>query len=184
MLFNNDDVTVTPEGWLCDPITDEMYEWAQPRADDIGHLRNSIRGGTGNRAGMLGEAAVLKAIPGTESLNTYQHDVQYEEIKLEVKTKDRTVVPDDTYEASIANYNPNQRADCYVFTSLLRDKSTDRYTHCYVMGMIDKKAYFEDSRYLTKGQIDGSNNFRVRANCHNLLYTKLVNFSFLAEIYG
>lgn len=184
MIFNNSDVTLTKFGALCVPITQEMYDWAAPRADDIGRLRNSIRQGSGNICGMLGEAALLKGLPGTQSLNTFQHDVQYDEITLEVKSKDRTVVPDMTFEASVANYNPNQKADCYVFTSLLRDKSTGRYTHCYLMGMIDKHRYFKDATFLRKGDIVDTNNFVVRANCYNLPYSQLIGMDFLSEVYS
>lgn len=165
---------ITDEGFIEVPITPEMLERAKAKAADLGELRNSIRKGQGNLAGFLGEEVVLAAWGGSASQNTYQHDVDFEGVTFEVKTKDRTVRPRASYEASVANFNAKQRANFYVFVSLLRVGSD--YTTGYVIGIYDKEDYLKYSTFLKKGDVDPSNGWVVSADCYNLPYSYLHNF--------
>ena len=38
----------------------------------------------------------------------------------------------------------------------------------WYLGMLDKKEYFEKARFFKKGEIDTSNGYKVRADCHNV----------------
>jgi len=51
------------------------------------------------------------------------------------------------------------------------------------MGYYDKKEYMKEARFLKKGQVDGSNNFVVKADCWNMLYSDLLDFSHFKEKY-
>jgi len=168
--------TVTREGFIQVDITPEMRERAEAKAAEMGELRNSIRNGAGNVAGFLGEEVVLAAFEGATSANTYQHDIVWENVTLEVKTKDRTVAPRLGYEASVANYNTTQKADVYVFVSLYRPKDTQDYTTGWVMGIIEKEKYKERATFLNVGDIDPSNGWKVKAACYNLPYDDLARF--------
>ncbi len=53
----------------------------------------------------------------------------------------------------------------------------------YIMGYYDKKEYMKEARFLKKGQVDGSNNFVVKADCWNMLYSDLLDFSQFKEKY-
>lgn len=163
----------TDEGFQEVQITPAMLARAQAKADALGTLRNSIRSGRGNLTGFLGEEVVLAAWPGSEESNTYDYDLLFEEVRFEVKTKDRTVRPCLSYETSVANFNTRQRADFYVFVSLFRDRQSDVFTVGYVCGIISKADYTDQSHFLRKGDIDPSNNFVVRADCHNLAIRQL-----------
>jgi len=167
---------ITEDGFIEIDITPEMTARAKAKADDLGELRNSIRRGKGNLAGFLGEEVVLAAWGGSISHNTYQHDIEFEGTTFEVKTKDRTVPPSIRYEASVANYNPNQRADFYVFVSLLRRKPDNAYVKGYVLGIISKDDYFRQATFLRVGDIDPSNGWVVSADCYNLPYSALTRF--------
>lgn len=169
---------ITPEGFIRVQLTPEMKERAQIKAVEMGKLRNSIRRGEGNIVGFLGEEAVLSCWKGSVSHNTYQHDLTFDEVSFEVKTKDRTVVPRLHYEASVANYNTTQNADFYTFVSLFRNKATDVYEEAYVIGIMDKHEYFKKARYMKKDFVDmeSENKFRVQGTCYNLEYRELTRF--------
>lgn len=152
-------------------ITEEMIEEAKRLANELGSLRNSIRNGEGNIVGFLGEICFLKQYPEAFRDNDYDHDIIYKNKRVEVKTKDRTVIPKSHYECSIANYNTKQLTDYYFFVSLLRQGC--EYKKGYLLGYIRKDEYFKRAKLLRKGDIDPSNNFTVRADCWNLPISEL-----------
>jgi hypothetical protein len=156
-------------------ITPEMIARAQTKSQAMGSLNNSIRNGRGNLCGFLGEICV-ETLLGAQENNTYQFDLVWNGVELEVKTKDRTVKPCAEFDASVANYNARQTADCYVFVSLLRNKSSGQYTHGYVMGLMPKTEYIQRARFMRKGDIDPSNGWEVSADCYNLPYGDLYHF--------
>ncbi len=167
---------ITEDGFLRVSITPDMIVRAQAKSDEMGVLKNSIRKGTGNLCGFLGEEAVLEAWPGAVSSNTYQHDLVLDGHTFEVKSKDRTVPPRLSYEASIARYNPNQRADFYVFVSLFRQDGSLIYEDAYICGIISKHEYFKQAKKWYVGDIDYENDWTVKADCFNLKYAKLTRF--------
>jgi hypothetical protein len=148
-------------------ITPEMLLTAQQKSKEMGVLRNSIMKGQGNLAGFLGEEIVLSYL-GCPSNNSFDYDLIKNHVKIDVKTKQTTVTPLPHYEASVAAYNPNQRCDLYIFTRVLKG-----FSKGWICGWLTKEEYFGKAQYLRKGQIDPSNGFRVRANCHNVAYQDL-----------
>jgi hypothetical protein len=170
--------TLTNDGFLEVDITPKMLANAATKAREMGVLNNSIRKGEGNLVGFLGEEVVLAAWEESQSCNTYQHDITFEEVSFEVKSKDRTVFPRLSYECSVANYNTKQRADFYVFTSIYRPNRDlkDVYTKGHIIGVISKQDYFEQANFLKAGTIDPSNNWKVSADCFNLPYQALSRF--------
>ena len=169
---------LTKDGFLEVVISDDMVERAKHKSKEMGTLNNSIRDGAGNLAGFLGEEIVLKAWAGSTSANTYQHDIKFEEVSFEVKSKDRTVLPKLDYECSVAKFNTRQRADFYVFTSLYRPNRDNPtlYTKGHILGIINKAEYFQHAKHLRKGDLDPSNGWVVRAECYNLPYEQLNRF--------
>lgn len=168
-----DQIHITSSGTVYVPISLDMIYEALPEAIDIGILKNSIRAGGGNLVGMLGEAIVLKAFPEAISCNTYHHDIMINGKKYEVKAKDRTVDAGPTDEGSVANYNANQKADFYIFTSIYRNKKTDLYTHGHIMGMWPCATYKDHAMFREKGWRDTRNNWVVSADCYNMEYAWL-----------
>ena len=171
---------VYAEGFIWVAISDAIYAKAEAKAAEMGTLNNSIRGGKGNLVGFIGEevANIGLRMLGykIEENNTFQHDMLLDRVSFEVKTKDRTVAPLLHYEASVANYNTQQSADCYVFVSVTRDKKTNRYIEGFVIGLMPKDEYIRRARFLKKGTVDPSNGWVVSADCHNLPYRALYRF--------
>lgn len=143
-------------------ITPLMFQRAGFKSLEMGPLKNSITGGHQNIIGFLGEEVVAKYL-GVDPANTYEWDVRYKDNFLEVKTKDTTVYPKSGYEVSVAGYNIRQKCDHYVFTRILSDHSVG-----WILGYMPKKDYYEKARKMTKGEVDGTNNFIVKADCWNM----------------
>ena len=138
---------------------------AQRKSDEMGKLKNSIRSGAGNLIGFVGELAVcayLKILP----CNTYDYDVIYRNVTLDIKTKECTSPPKSFYECSIASFNTTQKCKAYVFTRVCGYK-------VWILGWKGKTEYFDQSNFLRKGQVDPSNNFTVKADCYNLKISDL-----------
>lgn len=165
-------VTSSPIKILEFDITQEVYFQAKDEDAKTGTLRGSITNGEGNIAGFVGEIVTAKYLGArrvNQSSPNYDYDITFNEKKIDVKTKRTTeerVLPN--YEASIADYNPDQKCDIYLFTRVNLD-----IDKCWLIGWLPKKQYFKQARFLKKGQIDGSNNFVVQADCYNVRYSNM-----------
>ena len=156
-------------------ITEEMKKQAWAKSREMGVIRNSIMKGDGNIAGFLGEEVANVVIDGTIS-NTYDHDVVSKSgIKYDVKTKRCTSPPRPYYDCSVANFNTEQKCDRYVFVRI--ENKNKRWGKAWVLGWLEHDEYFKKARKLTKGQVDPSNGFVVRADCHNVAISELKEFT-------
>ena len=154
-------------------ITDEMKRRAWVKARQMGEINNSITHGDGNIAGFIGEEVANAIIQGVVN-NTYDYDIIKDDITYDVKTKRCTSAPKDFYECSVAAYNTKQKCDRYVFVRL--EYVNKRWGRAWVLGWMDKKKYFKKAVKLKKGDIDESNGFVVKANCHNMKIKDLNSF--------
>ncbi len=151
-------------------ITKDMLSKAKNSAKEMGTLRNSITKGHGNIAGFLGEELLLAAYPQIQRNNTYEHDMIIGDYSIEVKCKRQSALnpPPLHYEASITDYNPNQKTNVYFFC---------RVSNCYkkgwIIGWIRKSEYFKMAKFHRKGDLDPSNNFIFKCDCYNLPYSAL-----------
>lgn len=143
-------------------ITQNHIQKAKTLANELGTLRNSITAGDGNLAGFVGEVVMAEVLDARHA-NTYDSDLLWNDITIDVKTKRTTVAPKDYYECSIAAYNTKQNCDLYAFCRVNANMDT-----LWFLGMIPKETYFQKARFLKKGQVDGDNNFVVKADCYNM----------------
>ena len=149
-------------------ITGEMLVTARDKAAEMGKLRNSIINGAGNIAGFIGEA-IAQQVMGGMLTNTYEYDLILDNGKtVDVKTKQTSVKPLDTYECSIAGLNTTQECDYYAFVRVKNNFSVG-----WFLGVYDKKQYMLDSILMKKGTIDTSNGYTVKSDCYNLKIHKL-----------
>lgn len=149
-------------------ITGDMLVTARDKAAEMGKLRNSITRGQGNIAGFLGEAIAQQVMGGTLA-NTYEYDLVLDNGKtVDVKTKQTSVKPLDTYECSIASLNTTQECDYYAFVRVKNDLSVG-----WFLGVYDKQQYMLDSTFMKKGTIDDSNGYIVKSDCYNLKINQL-----------
>ena len=151
-------------------ITQKMKERAWRKARQMGEINNSITKGDGNIAGFLGEEIANNLIKG-DIKNTYDYDIIKDGVKYDVKTKRCTSEPKPYYECSVAAFNTKQKCDYYVFVRIENLKG--KWTRAWVLGLYDKEKYFKDAKLLKKGQTDGDNHFKVKANCYNMEISKL-----------
>jgi hypothetical protein len=148
-------------------ITDEMLLAAREKATEMGELNNSILKGQGSLAGFIGEQVVIQILGGKWE-NTYDYDINVNDVRVEVKTKQTTVQPLPHYECSVAAFNVKQNCDAYAFVRVLKDFSMG-----WFLGVMKKDEFFEKAKKLKKGEVDPSNNFTVRADCYNLRIDEL-----------
>jgi len=155
-------------------ITKEMKNRAWRKAREMGVIHNSIMKGGGNIAGFIGEEIANSLIDGTVN-NTYDYDITSKSgIKYDVKTKRCTSAPKPNYECSVANFNTKQKCDRYAFVRV--EFKNGRWGRAWLLGWLTHEEYFHSSKKLTKGQIDPSNGFIVRADCHNVAISELRKF--------
>ena len=146
-------------------ITQDMKKRAWRKARQMGEINNSITKGDGNIAGFLGEEVANNIIKGDIN-NTYDYDIVKDGVTYDVKTKRCTSEPKPYYECSVASFNIKQKCDHYVFVRIENIKG--KWTRAWILGSCKKDKYFKRARFLTKGQKDGDNNFRVKADCYNM----------------
>ncbi len=157
----------------CCIVTPTMLADAQTAADNIPLLKNSIRGGGGTFVGCLGEQALMTFLPGSILDSTYQHDVLWEGLTFECKTKDRTGPPKAYYNASVANFNTDQQADFYAFMSAERIEGTDNYIKVYFCGIITPEEFYKKSEIVEEGDYDSSNDWTAPTTSQSLHYGEL-----------
>ena len=149
-------------------ISAVMLVEARDKAAEMGRLRNSIINGAGNIAGFIGEA-IAQQVLGGELINTYDYDLVLPSGKtIDVKTKQTSVKPLETYECSIAGLNTKQECDYYAFVRVKND-----FTVGWYLGVYDKKQYMIDSVFMKKGTVDTSNGYTVKSDCYNLKISQL-----------
>jgi len=149
-------------------LSTEDLEEAKKLSVSMGTLNNSITSGSGNIAGFLGEIAARRLYGGTIK-HTYQYDLVLPDGQTaDVKTKQTSVMPKVYYDCSVADFNPNQQCDLYIFCRVHYNKKT-----CWVLGHYDKQLYIQNARFLKKGQLDGDNGFIVKADCYNMMISEL-----------
>lgn len=133
-------------------------------------LRNSIRGRENGYVARLGELLVAK-VTGGAIQNTYDYDVVLKNgIKIDVKTKERSVDPKPHYEVSIADFNTRQKCDAYVFVSV-NTKSVPNTA--FIVGWLNKADFYSAATFHKKNEYDPSNNFIFKADCYNVKFKDL-----------
>lgn len=111
--------------------------------------------------------------------NEFTHDYLIEDqIKLEIKTKRRAVVPRNNYEATVPQYiHDKQKPTAYLFISLRLNKGSDndfrRYAEGYIVGGLSRSKFDKAKRSLNKGQHDASNDWDCSEACYNVYISQL-----------
>ena len=157
-------------------VTGDMLVTARDKAAEMGKLRNSITSGAGNIAGFIGEA-IAQQVMGGVLANTYEYDLVLPNGKtVDVKTKQTSVKPLDTYECSIAGLNTTQQCDYYAFVRVKNDFSVG-----WFLGVYEKQQYMLDSVFMKKGTIDPSNGYTVKSDCYNLKINQLKGHEYVNQ---
>ena len=162
------------------PHTQEMLDTSLRYAADLGHIRNSIMAGRGNRAGYLAELALSAHLGAVHtSMGKGPHfdfDLVLGGKNIEVKTKRRMVDPRPYFEVSVAETSEHQQPDVYAFVSLTfnkkagkgREKKYRNLSAIWLCGFMGREEYFQRATFLRKGEEDPSNGFTVLSDMYNL----------------
>jgi hypothetical protein len=157
-------------------ITGDMLVTARDKAADMGRLHNSITRGQGNIAGFIGED-IAQQVMGGVLANTFDYDLILDNGKtVDVKTKQTSVKPLETYDCSIAGLNTTQECNYYAFVRVKND-----FTVGWFLGVYDKQQYMIDSIFMKKGTIDSSNGYTVKSDCYNLKINQLKEHTFVNQ---
>ena len=101
----------------------------------------------------------------------YDHDIWTPHGTIDVKTKERRVVPLPHYDCTVPEYvKATQHPDWYLFVSLLSDKSKGchRFRRGWVLGSIGHTRFWERARVVEVGDLDESNQWGPTIACRNL----------------
>jgi hypothetical protein len=158
-----------------------LLQAADEKARETGNFNNrSMRGLGGRQVGFLGELVVMEHFDHIglpyEPKFTLKHDIDIimpEGSKLlEVKTKERTVVPKEDYECSVPKYVKDYQAvDFYIFVSLLstgKSEDINRFTKAFILGTITKERFEEQATLWTTNKTDSTNNWTPTIDVWNV----------------
>lgn len=148
-------------------LTPEMRSSAMSKSNRHGDIKNSITRGKGNFAGYLGEEMVIADIPGCTENNTYKHDILMDRgdklVRVEVKTKRRTVEPKSDYTCHVAAASKHQDPDIYVFCSVKISKGGP--VRGWLLGWLEREKFYEIARFVKENHED-EDGFVQRADAY------------------
>jgi hypothetical protein len=154
---------------------DGLHVVAQQRADKVPELAWSMRGSAGNEVGAMGELVAMRYLDGIKvpyrDETTVDHDLLTGFGTVDVKTKERTVVPQPHYECTVPDYNGEaQQPDWYLFVSLLSDKTggCGRFKRGWVLGSIRRDKFYGVAKEWVPGTKDSSNGWSASIRCWNV----------------
>jgi hypothetical protein len=159
------------EKYIAYTLTTEDLEVCREKAKAMGELKHSIIQGKGNLTGFCGELAVHKYLKDSEwvSHDSYDYDIVFGRLKIDVKSKWCNGYPEETFDCSIAAYNTTQKCDSYVFCRVTSEESKDydNPSTVYILGYMPKAKYFANARLWKKGECDATNNHIFTVDTYN-----------------
>jgi hypothetical protein len=179
-------------------IEESLYQEAELRAKNQKVFANSHRKKEANEVGCLGEVLAEQwmrthGIVFKVELEHTTHDYKVffgnETITIDVKTKDRTVIPKIDYDNSAPCYNhEHQKPDYFLFVTLHRDKkpkdkSIRKFYKAYIVGGISYKELDEVGIRFLKNEKDWRNGTKFWTDCLNVEMWQLIPNSELINIF-
>jgi hypothetical protein len=176
-------------------ISEEIYLESESRAAKLPIFANSHRKRNANEIGCLGEVIAEQwmrsnCINYTPNLEETTHDyVVNNQLTIDVKTKDRTVVPKIDYDNSAPFYNhTHQQPDYFFFISLKRDrtnKSDDirRFYSAYLVGAISYEELDAVGILFRQDEEDWRNGTKFWTDCLNVEVGQLIPLKEIIDIF-
>jgi len=170
-------------------LNDSYWSGTSDRVKKSQVYNGSHRGEEGNEVGFLGEIVAeawfkRSGIKFKDDRDKTTHDYTFENgMTVDVKTKDRTVIPRYNYDNSVPLYNhSHQRPDYYLFVSLLRDKNINvsdirRYKEAFIVGALDIDTLDKIAKVWKKGEVDPANGTEFWTDCKNVQMNQLIPLS-------
>ena len=157
-----------------------LHPLAQARADATPELRRSMRGAKGNEVGAMGELVAMRYLDAAGVMyldeGKVNHDLRTAHGTMDVKTKERTVMPQPHYDCTVPDYvGDAQKPDWYVFVSLLSDRGEGcrRFTRAWVLGTIRRDLFYKEASEWSPENVDVSNGWKPTIRCWNVPVSSL-----------
>jgi len=175
-------------------LTNRHYKLAKELLISRPIYAKSHRKNEANQVGFLGEVILLEFFKSNKifvkEIFETTHDFElFNGRTIEVKTKDRTVVPLINYDCSVPLYNnSHQKVDYYFFISLFRDKSNksnelERFTRSWILGIATNKEMTEHGKVWKAGETDSENGTTFWTDCLNIKIEKLKSITEFTDYY-
>lgn len=144
-------------------ISKEMYSRAFQRSQSMGTLNGSVEKGKGNIIGFLGEEVVSSYL-NVPILDTYNYDMIYKNVRIDVKSQGCDARPLPNYEVTVYDWNTKQECDIYVFVRV------EKYNNdkAWIVGWEGKQNFLSRAVLRKKGDIDPSNNYLYKSDKWNV----------------
>jgi hypothetical protein len=158
-------------------LHEHHYAAAEEAASKLPIYKGSHRGLEANIVGCLGEIVFMEYL--TQEGVAYQeafettHDITIVGSgRLDIKTKDRTVPPKPTYEASVTLYNhDHQDVHYWGFVSLQRGTAKPRYAESFhlahIVGVANRAILDRFGKVWKEGETDPANGTKFWTGCIN-----------------
>jgi len=148
-------------------FTEEEKQEAEERAKKIPIKKDSIVAGAGRIFGALGEIAVRETCFVRFGIEVDDHpnfdwDLKIADQRVDVKSKVTNYEPDESWEASVCNYNTHQDCDYYCFVRVFGDKS-----RAYILGVMRKDLFYDSAYFVRLGE-KHENGWECKADCWNV----------------
>jgi hypothetical protein len=159
----------------------EDFKLASERSEKMGILQNSYTRGAGRMSGMLGEIAVHKYL---QDIAEYSGDsvrgydlITDKEIKIEVKTKKASRMPDPSYAATVEHKKTYMFVnDIFVFL-----RGHDSMAKFWLLGWIKTPSFKRLSEFKKIGEVDEDSGFKHRVDEYTIPIAKLKPMSTLVD---
>tara|TARA_Y100001949_G_C15924112_1_gene302640 strand:+ start:525 stop:1022 length:498 start_codon:yes stop_codon:yes gene_type:complete len=138
------------------PVSDSQIERAKKISNPDKVFNQNKIGKRAYLTGALGEIVVgdfLGVTPHVyKSFNdVYDFDIDYRNIRIEVKSKLVNKKPQPFYDCSIFGYNTKQKCDQYWFVNILKDMS-----FAFILGYINKDDFYRNAEFCKAGTNRGN----------------------------
>lgn len=162
---------VVVDDWLRQRAEQRIKDWP------LGHdVTKAFRAVEGREVGAMGELVALRYLSRMPwevwDVGTINHDLLVDSLRVEVKTKERTVPPRPNFDCSVAAYlHGKQAPDRYLFVSLLGNPARSgvaRFTRAWVLGTIEGDRFWQSAERWVKGQHEASNTWTCSEDCYSV----------------
>lgn len=129
-------------------IPQEVFDKASIRAD--AQVNNMFSFTTnGKLYGIIAEELFLSTY-GSELKNTKHYDIEYNNLKFDVKAKSCKDTPESHYTASVSDYQKKHKSDGYIFYRVKKDCKV-----AWELGGLLKDEFFSKATFVPIGTRDG-----------------------------
>jgi hypothetical protein len=174
-------VKVPIDRWMIDEARLRIDRW--PSTHDPG--KAFMPNGEARQVGALGEVVALQYLSPlpfrVRDEGTVNHDLRVNGLRVDVKTKQRSVRPRMSYECSVAAYlQDTQHPDRYLFVTVQAqdnigsdDEPLSRFVMGWVHGTISTEQFWSQATFWEEGQMDPSNGTIFPKSCWSVLGSDL-----------